>query len=362
MKNKTLFAIFVLFLFIPVQEIIAQNCSHGATSSVRNNKLYLYFPTADDSGFESSISGISTSPLAEFDVADLDSGIGSTSQLRTRIFEIVTEDFCEFNVEVFQNTTAPSTTGIDRWQVVGIGSDSKMLGTGNLFGVSTFSSNAGDADPQDFTRVWAASFDDAYGGAGGVLNGTNSTLERWANAIASTTSHEAAHNYGVSHCNATSLTGEDGEGNHIMNTGNPSLSGCTHGGVTGEQRAGNRRHFSDQSYEAMAHNIGLNIMSVYNWDFINPNAETAHSMELTLLSSATSLSLSTWWNGSRSPWRNPVITSTGGTQTFQGNSYNVFTLTFSTDKSWSNGPDGEVPGGVEYHTGAGFGESDLVIV
>jgi hypothetical protein len=40
-------------------------------------------------------------------VADLDPGIGSTNQLRNRIFDVVTDDYCEFNVEVLQTTTNP---------------------------------------------------------------------------------------------------------------------------------------------------------------------------------------------------------------------------------------------------------------
>jgi hypothetical protein len=363
MKFRTQIAALALLL-AQFQAASGQECSHGATTSVKGNSLFLYFPTASDSSFESSISGVTTSPLEPFDVADLDSGVGTTTQLRDRVIEIVTEDFCEFNVDVNDSTTAPSTTGIARWQIVGIGSDSKLLGTNNLFGISSLGANTNDADAQDYTRVWAASFDDAYGGAGGALNGTNSTLERWARAIGSTTSHEVAHNYGVTHCAAGPLTGEDGPTNHIMNTGNVAGQGCSYTDtVDGFDRAGNRRHFSDQGYEVLAHNIGLNIMTVYNWDFINPNAENAHELEITLLSSASSLSLSTWWNGSRSPWRDPTISSVcSNCETFQGTSYNKFVLDFSVDKSWTGGADGVVPGGAEFHIGAGFAESDLVIV
>lgn len=361
MKIITFFAILTISLLFS-QNVLSLDCSHGATTSTKGNKLFLYFPTSSDSSFEATISGVSTSPLAAFDVADLDTGLGTTTQMRDRIFEIVEEDYCEFNVEVTKTTTAPSTTGIDRWQIVGIGSDSKPYGTGYLFGISSLGSNTGDADAQDYTRVWAASFDDAYGGTGGALNGTNSTRERWATAIGSTTSHEAAHNYGVTHCEAGDLAGEDGPTNHIMNTGNVDGQGCSYTDtVDGDDRAGIRRHFSDQSYEVLAHNVGLNIMSVYNWDFMNPNAEDAHSLEITLLSSASSLSISTWWNGSRSPWRDPTISSSG-TQSFQGTTYNKFVLVFSTDKSWTGGADGVVPGGAEFHIGAGFAESDLVIV
>ena len=152
MKHSIFLTLLALFLgYAP--NLYSQDCSHGATTSTTGNNLYLYFPTSSDATFESTISAITTSPLAPFDVADLDAGIGTTAQLRDRIFEIVTEDFCEFNVRVFQTTTSPSTTGITRWQIVGIGSDSKTLGTGNLFGVSSFGSNAGDVDPQEFGQL-----------------------------------------------------------------------------------------------------------------------------------------------------------------------------------------------------------------
>lgn len=348
--KTTNFLVVVAMLLFSLQDLIAQNCSHGATTSVRDNKLYLYFPTTSDNTYpEHGVFGVNTSPLAEFDVADLDSGIGTTTQLRDRVFELVTEDYCEFNVEVIKTTTMPNTVGISRWQIIGLGSDDSGIG---LFGEAQ-DVDLNDNIATDYSRVYAGTFDSSYGGAGGALNGANSTLERWANAIAGTTSHEGAHNYGVAHGNSASRTGEDAQNNHILATGST--------GLTGGQRATDR-HFSDQSYELLAHNVGLNIMSVYNWDFINPNAVDAHQLEFTLLSSAASLSLSTWWNGNRSPWRDPIITDTGSTRTFQGTSYNEFKLTFSTDKSWIGGADGVVPGGAEFHVGAGFAESDLVIV
>lgn len=327
------------------------DCSHGATTSAKGNNLYLYFPTALDNTFP-EFSPETTSPLAVFDVADLDSGIGTTAQLRDRIFEIVTEDYCEFNVKVFKTTTSPDTTGVARWNIIGLGTDSS-----GAFGYAQ-DVDIGDNDPQDYGRVWAASFDDSYGGAGGALNGANSTLDRWATAIGHTTSHEAGHNYGLGHGDSIPRAGsaEDARSNHDMATG---------GTLSGEIRASRNRHFSDQSYEILAHNVGLNIQTVFNWDFMNPNAEEANSLEITLLSSAESLTLRTWWNGSRSPWRDPTITKltgTAGTQDFQETDYNVFILDFSVDKSWVGGADGVVPGGAEFHIGAGFGEADLVIV
>ena len=354
MKSLVLFAIFAMAI-MPLQNAISQNCPPGATTSVKDNKLYLYFPTASDNTFPEYNAQVQTSPLGAFDVSDLDNSIGTTAQLRNRIFEIVTEDYCEFNVEVIQTTTAPNTTGVSRWQIAGVGSDSETVFGGDLFGVAQ-AVDIGDSDVQDYARVYAGSFDNAYGGTGDALEGTSSTLERWATAIGHTTSHEAGHNYGIGHPDSAPVVGsnEDGQNNHILATGST--------GLTGEIRAGRRRHFSDNSYEILAHNIGLNIKTLYNWDFVNPNNVDAHSMEITLLSTASSLSINWWYNGSRSPWRDPTVGSAVGTRTFKGTLYNEFILSFSVDKSWTGGADGVAPPGVEFHTGATFNETNPVIV
>ncbi len=352
MRTIIFLAILSMSLLFSQNAFSVVDCSHGATTSAKGNNLYLYFPTTLDNTFP-EFSPETTSPLAVFDVADLDSGIGTTAQLRNRIFDIVTEDYCEFNVNVFQTTTPPNTTGVSRWNIIGLGTDSS-----GAFGYAQ-DVDIGDNDPNDYGRVWAASFDDSYGGAGGALNGANSTLDRWATAIGHTTSHEAGHNYGVGHGDSAPRvdSDEDEQNYHVMATGST--------GITGEMRASRNRHFSDTSYEILAHNVGLNIQTVFNWDFINPNDVDAHELEITLLSTADTLTLSTWWNGTRSPWRDPTITKltgTAGTQEFQGTNYNVFILDFSTDKSWVGGADGVLPGGAEFHIGAGFSESDLVIV
>ena len=344
----------IVLVFLASQGL-GQDCPSGALSKPKGNKIYLYFPTAQDNSFPEYHCS-DTSPLEAFDVADLDAAIGSTAQLRNRIFQIVTEDYCEIDVEVAQTTSAPSPSEA-RWQIVGIGSDSEPgCSGGNLFGVAQ-DVDIDDDDVQDYARVWAGSFDAAYGGSGGALNGSNSTLERWARAIGHTTSHEAGHNYGLGHTDSRFRTGtsEDGQKNHVLATG-------SEGGLTGEDRASRRRHFSDTSYEILAHNIGLNVKTLYNWDFANPNDTDAHSMELTILSTASSLTIGWWYNGSRSPWRDPTISSTGSTVTFKGTSYNEFILTFNTDKSWSGGSPGIAPPGVEFHTGASFYESDPIIV
>ena len=334
-------------------EVAIAQCPVGWSLTSLRTRLYLYYANASDATFPEYDADAQTSPLAPFNVADLDSGVGTTAQLRDRITDIVREDYCEFDVEIIPTTTAPATTGA-RWQIVGLGSDDEVVNGNNLFGVAQ-DVDLNDADAQDYARVYANSFLDAYGPGQTepALAGASSTLARWATAIGHTTSHEAGHNFGLSHGNSAPRTGEDQQNNHIMATGST--------GLTGEMRAGRNRHFSDTSYKILGHNLGLRVKTLYNWDFVNPNAENAHSMVLTLLSTASALTLNWSYNGATSPWTNPTL-ATAGTQAFQGTTYNRFTLTFSTAKAWSGGANGIVPGGVGFHTGASFAESNPVIV
>ena len=83
----------------PAQRARGQDCPPDALARPKNSLLYLYFPTSADSAFP-KWSTYGTSPLAAFDVADLDSTIGTTAQLRNRILELVTQDYCEFSVRV----------------------------------------------------------------------------------------------------------------------------------------------------------------------------------------------------------------------------------------------------------------------
>lgn len=336
----------------------AQDCPSWGISTPKDNVLYLYFPTASDATFpDYSAYGASTSPADPFDVADLDATIGTTAELRDRIFEMVIDDYCEFNVDVRSSTTAPSPSE-PRWQILAIGSDSDTTTWGETIFGEAQAVDTGDADAQDYSRVWAGSFGDAFGGPGQALGGTNSTLDRWATAIAGTASHEAGHNYGLSHAHADPVAGEDGAAFHILAT--------TSSGLTGELRAGRNRHFSDTSYEILGHNVGLNFQTVHNWDFINPNSSDAHGLVFTLLSPANSLA-TLWvysnpgftdpWPGS--PWINPTITS-AGSLTFQGTLYNVFEYEYSTGQAWLGGPSGVVPPGVELHVGATF-DAEVIV-
>lgn len=325
-------------------------------STNHRNTLYLYYPTSADSTFpDYSGAGADTSPLDPFDVADLDGGIGTTSQLRQRISELVEIDYWEFDVDVISTTATPNPTE-DRWQIVGIGSDADMTSWGSdLFGEAQVV-DIGDNDAQDYARIWAGSFLAAYGGTGEALEGLDSTLERWATAIAGTVSHEVAHNYGSSHPDSAPRpsSAEDAQNNHILATGST--------GLTGDQRAGLDRHFSDTSYEILGYNLGLNVKTVYNWDFYNPNDEDAYEMIIKILSEANSLTVDWAFLGSLNPWETPTITAMGTTEAFQGDTYNVYELNFSTAKVWSGGSPGIVPPAGVFHTGAGFSEPDPIIV
>lgn len=355
MKMKNFFVLSIAVIFLSVgftTPLITQECIGYAFYGQRDNKLYLYFPTTADSSFPEygSPYGVNTSPLQIFDVADLDSSIGSTADLRQKIFEVVTEDYCEFNVGVSMTTAAPTPIE-SNWQIVGIGSDSG----GVLAGIAQ-AVDINDSAPQDYARVFAGSFEAAYTGPGGALAGTNSTLDRWANAIGSTTTHEAAHNYGVGHADAypVSSSGEDGVNNHIEATASS--------GLTGEMRAGVDRHFSDTEYEILGHNVGLHVNTVHNWDFTNPNNVDAYGMKLKVLSTSSTLTISWCYTGNRSPWTNPTVTSTSTTEVFHGTTYNVYNVSYTAGQVWINGPSGQVPPAEEFHLGASFSESSAVIV
>jgi hypothetical protein len=352
MKSILKTIVFLLLLFVSANAR-SQTCSEGSAFSEKHHKIYLYFPAADDATFPEfgTTQGVGpTSPLKKFDVADLDAGIGSTDDLINQILNVVADDYCEFDVQVVTTTTKPAPTEA-QWEVIGIGSDNDTVS--GLFGVA-MNVDINNAIAQDNARVWGGTYKALFGAGGSfpplVLSGANSTLARWANAVGGTASHEAGHNFGLAHSTVL-RPGEDAMPNHLMPAG-PNIDG--------EHRC-NNRHFSDESYEILGHNIGLNTFTLTNWDFINPNAQEAHSCVLTILTHAASLSFSRVYDGTLTPWANPTITSSG-TASFQGDSYNKFLITFSDPKAWGGGANGIVAGGAPFHVGASFNEPDLFIV
>jgi hypothetical protein len=331
--------------------------SYGGTKPY---KLYLYFPAVSDPSFpEFGIPGStpSTSPAHPFNIADLPNyaaigGSATATALRDGIYDAVADTYCEFNVEVIQTTTAPPTTFPDRNTVAVTTDDATSYG---LFGLAQ-SVDTGNATPVDFAYVWGATYQGLYGGAGGALNGANSTLERWARSIGGTAAHEAGHNYGLSHNDGLPLAaGEDPLVHHIMASGSH---------YSGEDRAGYRRHFSDHEYSVLASNVGLSVQTIWNWDFVNPNAQTATKLRMDFLSTQVSLTVQGPYNGNESPWINPTVSASLGTQVFQSVTYNRYQVTWSAGHAWdghvpggpgpSSGASGQVVGGGTFHVGTGF--------
>ena len=326
---------------LPAAAAAAPDCpiSYGSTDDAKPSKVYLYYPTVADPTFPEfgAVGGGPTSPAVPFDITQLPSYTGTAAALRSRINDVVTDDFCEFNTQVIPTDAMPSTPA--RRAIIAIGSDSEPAGRWGRTDIV----DIGDTIDVGNARVWAGTYQNSAGFPGGALEGSNSTSTRWGNAIGGTAAHEAGHTYGLSH-NTTTLPGEDAFGRHLMPAGSE---------VTQEQRAGYRRHFSDTEFSTLAANIGLSIQTMHNWDLVNPNSSTGHRFRLTFLSTQSSM-LMTWsYGGSRTPWINPTVSSFG-TQAFNGTTYNRYRITWQTADPWSGGAPGEVPGGGEFHVGATF--------
>ncbi len=339
---------------------LAQSCevSYGATDAAKSNKLFLYFPPVDDPTFPAYSPNVS--PAKAFDVAALSPTIGTTAALIDAIRAVVVDDYCEFNVQVLSTTTNPETLAVPpaRRVTVAIGSD----GNGDTWGLARDTDIPGATDV-DFARVWAGTYttcegSDPMGGCStGTLTGAGATLGRWADAIGGTAAHEAGHTYGLLHADddppsdtvepgPPPTPGEDSYHRHLMPAGR---------NLTGPDRAGYRRHFSDRTYSLLAADIGLSIQTMHNWDLKNPNAEEAHSLTIDFLSVLPALTLSGPYTGERSPWIDPVVTGPTGTATFRGATYNRYSITWSTaNPIWQGSTPGIVPGGGDFHIGATF--------
>ena len=350
----------VLVVFSGLAATAAPHCytSYGGTKPY---KLYLYFPAASDATYPNfggpAIGTPPTSPAHAFNIADLTNyaaigGAATAAALQSGIYDDVADTYCEFNVEVLQTTTAPPATFPNR-NTVAVTTDNDSAD--GLFGLAQ-AVDTGNATAVDFAYVWGATYQGLYGGAGGALNGANSTLERWARSIGGTAAHEAGHNYGLSHNDGLPLAaGEDPLVHHIMASGSH---------YSGEDRAGYRRHFSDHEYSVLAANVGLSVQTIWNWDFVNPNAQTATKLQMDFLSTQASLTVQGPYNGNESPWINPTVSAPLGTQVFQGTTYNHYQVTWSAGHGWdghvpggpgpATGTSGQVVGGGSFHVGTGF--------
>jgi hypothetical protein len=363
MRLRLLPTSIVITAMIASSAVAAPTCpiNYGSHADAKRNKLYLYFPTTDDATFPNvdpppdplNPRPTPSSPLHRFDTADLPDYSGTVSELRNAISDVVADIYCEFNVQVIQTTTVPPSTE-PRRNTVGIGTDANVVSTQPACQdhwwtgqAQTLGGDTGDVLPVDYARVWAGTYQTCAGGpTGGALHGGNSTLERWANSIGSTAGHEAAHNYGLSHADGDFplAPGEDAFTHHLMRAG-----GAYNFGHRAE-----RRHFSDHEYSVLASNVGLTMDTMWNWDFINPNAATGTKLRMEFLSDQQALILSWSFSGVASPWINPILSGPSGTRTFKGATYNVYNIEWSTGHPWSGGPSGQLPGGSKFHIGATF--------
>ena len=187
-----------LILSAGTAALAAPTC-YVSYGGVKPNKLYLYFPTASDPAYPEfgvPLGLPPTSPAHAFNIADLPNYTGTVDQLRNAVYDAVADTYCEFNVEVIQTTTAPPATSASRNAAAVTTGDGTS--SGGLFGLAQ-AVDTSDPTAVDFAYVWAATYQGLYGGAGGALNGANSTLERWGRAIGGTAAHEAGHNYGLAH-------------------------------------------------------------------------------------------------------------------------------------------------------------------
>jgi hypothetical protein len=347
MTMRIMRAAILLALAGAASPALALTCPH--THGFNNpNKLYVYMPAVDDPtypefGFPPSTP--STSPAHRFDAAELPSYTGTTADLRNAVTHVVQLDYCEFNVEVLQTTTAPPATYARR-NTVAVGTDSAYT-YGVLFGMAQ-NVDTGDVTAIDFARDWVGTYQDWTGGPGGQLNGVSSTLDRWAYSIGGTAAHEAGHNYGLAHGDGLPLAaGEDVLVHHLMASGSH---------YSAADRANYRRHFSDHEFSVLATNVGLDLDTMWNWDMTNPNAQTAYRLRMTFLHPAPSVSLSGSFGGCSSPWISPTISGPFGTQVFKGSTYYKYQMDWTAaNGAWpcsGPGSPGQLPGGTYFHVGA----------
>jgi hypothetical protein len=342
-------ALLVAAMALPEGAAAASSCpiSSGATDDAKPNKLYLYYPAVADPTFpEFGVPGADSSPADPFDVSLLTSYSGTEAQLRNAVNDVVTDDYCEFNVQVRPTTTAPPAT-FARRAVVAIGTDDNTTGRWGRTDVV----DIGDPTALGFSRVWAGHFQATSGGPGLPLNGVNSTVQRWGYAIGGTAAHEAGHTYGLTHADGSDV--QPGEGpvdTHIMPAGSE---------VGDEARACCRRIFGNTEFSVLAANVGLSIQTMHNWDMVNPNSTAGHKFRLTFLSPQSSPALSWSYSGAPSPWVNPTVSPSLGTQVFKGTTYKRFRITWSTGHAWNGGSPGQVPAGGEFHVGATFSGVDF---
>lgn len=348
--------VFTLALFIAGPAAATPSCTLlGYNNNPQNkiNKLYLYFPLADDPSFpDVRFPPDPSTPAAhKFDVSELTSymGVGTSAELQAQIFDVVSDDYCEFNVEVIATTTPPPQT-FARRNTVAIGTDSMFDADAAEQWGQAQGPDAADQTAVDFARVWAGTYQAGAGQPGGELAGANSTVARWGRAIGGTVAHEAGHNYGLGHEDGDPVgANEDPKEDHLMAEGKV---------YSDKQRASYRRHFSDHEYSLLASNVGLSVQTMFNWTLVNPNQNAASGFSMHFVSLQSQLSLASVYTGPSSPWAAPALVNKGPVTFRSDPSYFEYEITWSTAKTWTGATPGQVPGGASFSVGVSFNTVD----
>src|SRR5262249_37338097 len=132
-----------LIVFSGTAAIAVPQC-YTSYGGVKPNKLYLYFPSTSDPTypeFGTALGVPATSPAHAFNISDLPNYTGTVDDLRNAVYDVVADDYCEFNVEVIQTTTAPPTAFPNR-NTVAVTTDSDTAD--GLFGLAQ---NVDTGDP-----------------------------------------------------------------------------------------------------------------------------------------------------------------------------------------------------------------------
>ena len=186
---------------------------YSSAAEAETSTIFLNFgPDPDFPSYQRGDVILPTSPLLEFDAGDLfsDWGEEETELLKSRVTAFVADAYDDFGIV----TTRTRPTDGRSFQTIGIDT---VLAPSAPGGVAFEIDN--DAFDMDFARVWPANFARHFT----VFEDNLGDLDLWANAIGHITVHEAGHNYGLEHCDA-SLTDEEraaGElqRNHFMDGG-----------------------------------------------------------------------------------------------------------------------------------------------
>ena len=184
------------------------------TAGARPNKLFLYFPAAPVLSGQSAFpmeghDGDSWLPL-KFDISELKNyTTGTAEELMDAIYDVVTDIFCEFNVQVVKTRQLPTDEDGPRRNTIGIGSDASYRDSisnhlawflsqgcaGPRWGQSVHPKrDPDDSKLVDYGRIWAGTFQACATGLFRPLR--QASTKQWADSIGGQVAHEAAHNYG----------------------------------------------------------------------------------------------------------------------------------------------------------------------